>query len=331
MNSLMSHTLNTMDNNLKVFFKPTANKPLEISLTVKDCVHLFFLEDVRINQQPAQHVKIFNAQIIKDYSLFRAEIMEGKLHLFSDSFASIKIQILHEEQYHSFQVSPSLTLSGLHIMIEEKLRVSDFTICDSKSKRPFGEVHTLEACGITELSSLMLIFEESPFIFPIDENTNGISQEGAFGLSKLLFVNFNNQKSVPLYLKAPEWRTVSRGLNLEGICKSKACVAYEKRVCDPKGISVFNMRETCTKAVCPMCLEKLSSVTNCIFWDCLYSIEGKTDKDEKTFKIENEKAPRETALSFAEATKGQLSTIVKWKFLTITTSPTTTFFDCVLL
>ena len=92
------------------------------------------------------------------------------VHLFSDSFASFNINVEHEGHKHSFRVAPTLSLKGLHVLIEEKLKCSDFTICTTTSEQPLSESYTLEACGITETTSLMVIIDTVPEILSLEES-----------------------------------------------------------------------------------------------------------------------------------------------------------------
>ncbi len=39
----------------------------------------------------------------------------------------------------------------------------------------------------------------------------------------------------------PSWRTISKGLNLEGVCKNKTCKAYDKKVWVGLGYGTFFM------------------------------------------------------------------------------------------
>ena len=157
-----SHVLNSTEGHLEVFSEGQNKIQIKAGLTSEKCVNVFSVADTWINTQPAQYVRVFKTQIINDNGVFRAQINEGKLHLFSDSFASFNINVEHEGHKHSFRVSPTLSLKGLHVLIEEKLKCSDFTICTTTSEQPLSESYTLEACGITETTSLMVIIDTVP-------------------------------------------------------------------------------------------------------------------------------------------------------------------------
>lgn len=53
--------------------------------------------------------------------------------------------------------------------------------------------------------------------------------------------------------EAPSWRTIGRGLNLEGICKNKECIAYKEYVWSNFRFGTFHMSETIHKCKCPQC------------------------------------------------------------------------------
>lgn len=47
------------------------------------------------------------------------------------------------------------------------------------------------------------------------------------------FADLSNEKSKEIIKfsdKAPKWRMACNGLNIEGICKNKNCIAYQKQV-----------------------------------------------------------------------------------------------------
>ena len=53
---------------------------------------------------------------------------------------------------------------------------------------------------------------------------------------------------------APEWRGVTKGLNLFGICKNKDCRAFDKKVVHKVGINQkFNLQNNVLNIKCPIC------------------------------------------------------------------------------
>jgi len=61
---------------------------------------------------------------------------------------------------------------------------------------------------------------------------------------------------------APEWRYLETGLNLEGVCMNRGCLAYHKKVWIPKGFGIFNMSREVHQSKCPMCHKPCECVDN---------------------------------------------------------------------
>ncbi|CAI5739944.1 unnamed protein product [Peronospora destructor] len=74
--------------------------------------------------------------------------------------------------------------------------------------------------------------------------------------------------------KAPEWRLVSKGMNIEGRCKNPECSAYRKMIIDRKKFVPFNLIRD-DNIQCPMCCCKVKPIT-CGFYDCAWRFEGVT-------------------------------------------------------
>ena len=82
--------------------------------------------------------------------------------------------------------------------------------------------------------------------------------------------------------KAPEWRSVEKGLNLFGNCQNKECKAFKKEVIHKVGIphKKFNIQENILNIKCPIC-DGLIVPKTCGFWDCEYQFEGDKIEDGK--------------------------------------------------
>lgn len=74
--------------------------------------------------------------------------------------------------------------------------------------------------------------------------------------------------------KAPEWRLVSKGINIEGRCKNRECCAYRHMIIDRKEFVPFNLIRD-DNIECPMCSCEVKPVT-CGFYDCAWRFEGVT-------------------------------------------------------
>lgn len=317
-----THRLNSPLTALDVTYKALDTKTRFDSISAKTeevVEQKFHLSDIWINNQPAKYVKGFKAQIMTDTSLMRAEIKAGKLYLFSDSFLSIPITVKYESQTRSFLASPNLKVTGFRALLENEFNCSNYTIYDLETSTPLGEAYTLESCGITENATLEILIDEDPLASADRENTNLASTENGLGMAPLAFNNFSKTEAIPFDSAAPVWRAVEEGLNFEGTCPNEKCDARNKVVCDPKGIGIFSLNEECVKATCPSCHEPIVDVTNCIFWNCVYTIEGVKSDSTETFLLEKQIAPKDKGTSFKDAT-GEESNVVNWKYLKITTS-----------
>ncbi|KAE8899766.1 hypothetical protein PF005_g21876 [Phytophthora fragariae] len=71
---------------------------------------------------------------------------------------------------------------------------------------------------------------------------------------------------------APEWRICRKGLNIEGRCMNRTCIAYHELVIHPAGFEMFNLRKD-GDVTCPKCRSKVKPVT-CGFYDCAWKFEG---------------------------------------------------------
>lgn len=70
---------------------------------------------------------------------------------------------------------------------------------------------------------------------------------------------------------APAWRLVSRGFNVEGLCKTRGCDASNRMVMCEKSFGTFDISKT--SAHCPICKNGIQMM-NFGFVSCFYSIRG---------------------------------------------------------
>lgn len=89
-----------------------------------------------------------------------------------------------------------------------------------------------------------------------------------------------------------EWRVVGCGLNYEGRCVNKKCVAYNKYVWINRGYGRFDIaRDIHRHAQCPMCDHMCLEVTNCGCSQTRWSFCGlpkiKHDYDEVSYNSKN--------------------------------------------
>lgn len=100
------------------------------------------------------------------------------------------------------------------------------------------------------------------------------------GIGGVTFSNFKEKNKVSFSDKAPDWRVLNVGLNLEGLCQTKKCKAFGKKVWVQKGIGKFNMAKEVVMSPCPMCKKSVKNPEVCGFFYCKYTIEGKEEGKE---------------------------------------------------
>ncbi|RMX61978.1 hypothetical protein DD238_008186 [Peronospora effusa] len=76
---------------------------------------------------------------------------------------------------------------------------------------------------------------------------------------------------------APEWRLVSKGLNIEGRCRNRECRAYRSMIIDRKEFVPFNLMRD-DDIECPICHCEVRPIT-CGFYGCAWRFEGVTGSE----------------------------------------------------
>jgi hypothetical protein len=106
---------------------------------------------------------------------------------------------------------------------------------------------------------------------------------GGCGVPSFDFMDVGKESKVRLQFseKAPVWRSVSPGINIEGTCCNSSCVAHRESVFHIVKSSFFNMRSD--RAICPMC-SSLISVENIGFTGCGYKFFGLRKGEEEYFE-----------------------------------------------
>ena len=102
----------------------------------------------------------------------------------------------------------------------------------------------------------------------------------------VVFVDMSSEKFIERKFseeKLPDWRNSKTGLNLQGKCRNKECVAYSKFVIYQFGVEDFDLVLNRRRAKCPMCNQKIFP-KSCFMVKCKYKISGikitSTNKDE---------------------------------------------------
>ena len=133
-------------------------------------------------------------------------------------------------------------------------------------------------------------------------------------------------KQIELSKNAPNWRILSKGLNLFGICQNKNCQAYKKEVVFktnqkghlPKEGMIFDMIESSNKIKCPIC-DKIFIPNTCGFYKCEYQFIG--EKLENGDEIHYDSKTRETKGNKIEYYQPKKGKEAKWFKLKIYVLP----------
>ena len=101
---------------------------------------------------------------------------------------------------------------------------------------------------------------------------------GEFGGSGKIFTDPEkvDPKGIKFSDNAPFYRTVTKGMNLLGICENKNCIAFKREVIYKFGFGTFDLINDMKNnpPECPACELRLREVTTCAFWQCKYSYVG---------------------------------------------------------
>lgn len=125
-------------------------------------------------------------------------------------------------------------------------------------------------------------------------------------------VSQNAMLTAKLTTRGPKYLEIAPGLNLQGVCKNRSCMAYNKEIVCKKSFDEYEVGDNdCT---CPICDGKVTAKT-CGFYKCFYRFDGVKNSGEK-FVGPWKKIGHEYKF-FSE------DKIIAWKFLVITTKSCT--------
>lgn len=126
---------------------------------------------------------------------------------------------------------------------------------------------------------------------------------------------------IPFSSKAPTYRRVIQGLNLQAICNHQGCLAQGRAIFIPVGIGKYSIPRLAYESKCPSCHNIVAgeAIKNLGFWKCTYTIDGR----QKTEPEETVVNKTETAES-ARYTTFDMGDDVTWTYLDIETKTTGT-------
>jgi hypothetical protein len=302
------------------------NRLDHFSLQQEDQPTKIDLSKIWINNWPASHLKGFKSwvmpevgvQFIQNHDIFDVTVQGSKF-----TTISLTIKVLGEtEQVLSIEVPERLSVAGLKKIISRKLEIADLGRINLQyGGYALDSSNTIEECGFENGIELTLTLlsktEKKPQI------QEKITNEALEMCTTFAFNKLNSTKQFrtkPATSESHLWEIVHPGLSLIGTCANKVCKAFEKKVYVRKGMGTFNMAEECSEATCSGCQKPFEKeVTNCGFYECLYTIKGMMEDGTK-FNEQDKMTPKGVFLSFEETVNGR-SNITKWKYLNIVTKP----------
>ena len=106
---------------------------------------------------------------------------------------------------------------------------------------------------------------------------------------------------------APDYRIVSKGINVYGICKGKKCKAYNMEViCPLKNKKIFNLLEEKDDLECPICGSLIVPKT-LGFFCCEYRIKGKKLENDynRPFELRDKASNKDSIRYFSPDKNGK--------------------------
>lgn len=214
----------------------------------------------------------------------------------------IFVQTLTGRSY-ALEVTSSDSLATVKQILQEKSGIPPDLVRLIFGGRQLQDGRTLSDCNIQKEDTLLAC----------------ISLRGG-GCIPFSFADMESSEVVGFSDKAPSWRVVTNGLNLEGSCQTEGCAAKGERVWIQCGIGKFNMAEEIYKASCPECHKQAKEVDTCGFTQCYYSYDGAYYTDASRSKTEQVAKGKITAPSNGLVRfKTEGGHRREWRWLNITT------------
>lgn len=172
----------------------------------------------------------------------------------------INIFLNYYNRIYAYYCKENELLSSIVEKFKKNLEISDtrfrltYNAKELDQNKALNELNLLDNCNI----------------YVSGEN----NMKGGYGMK---FVDLSKNIHEELYFSktAPDYRIVSEGINVFGICKGKKCKAYKKEVIWPlKEKTTFNLIEEKDDLECPICGNLIIPKT-LGFHYCEYLIKGK--------------------------------------------------------
>jgi len=97
-----------------------------------------------------------------------------------------------------------------------------------------------------------------------------------------VFLNVNGRISSKMM---SHWRIIDQGLNLEGLCQNKYCLAYNNKVWIKKGYGKFNLNKEVYTSKCPICSKNVTDVNNMSLYLGKMKVQGQIKGEDKIKEI----------------------------------------------
>ncbi len=286
------------------------------------------LSKIWINNWPTSHLKGF-----KSYVMPQEEVQFVQNHEIFDitvpgsHFATINLTVKvsgEKNETLSLTVPERLTVVGLKKIVSRKLEIPNLSLLNlQRNGYSLDASNTLEDCGFESGTELTLDLSNEAEKKPKAQEkiTTGALE---MAIQPFPFTKPEDTVHKPVVTAKPEtpaWRLIYPGLSLTGSCTDKTCQAFKNLFYISRKMGAFDLAEECAEnTTCPACQKTLEKpITNCGFYDCMYTIKGMMEDGTKFLK-EDQKTSKKSFTTFEETVNG-ISKIVNWKYLKITTKP----------
>lgn len=170
------------------------------------------------------------------------------------------------------------------------------------SDKPLEDGKSLEEQNVKDTDTIYLSAH------PTNDN-----REKKFGGIHFEFNKLENQILQDYSPTAPDYRIVSRGINLTGRCTTVGCEAQGRYVWVRKYFGIFEIPWVSADSQCPLCNKNIKEITNLGFSSCHYKMEG-IQTNGRLLVVEGDT----TKEKFTTYQQGDNT---EWRCLRVTTTP----------
>lgn len=159
-----------------------------------------------------------------------------------------------------------------------------------------------------ELHDLRLVFECG-----IQQgSTLHLTIRAAGGINiQFTFNKLDAMKKISYSHVSPKWRIVKPGISFWSKCITEGCDAFQKSIIVNKEFGSFDIAETTSNLVCPICQQLSDLATTCGFDSASWTFEGKLTSGEKRV-IKGETSSSQEYHTFKDGVGAE------WRYLKVT-------------